>query len=59
MASNTFGTAKNSRVPYWVIPTAIFVFGVGIFIGRAMESDLTIMEFRNQQLTVGDVIERL
>jgi len=59
VAGMTFGTAKKSRFPYWVIPTVIFVFGIGMFIGRAMDSDLTIMEFRNQQLTVGDVVDRL
>jgi len=30
-----------------------------MFVGRAMDSDLTIMEFREQKLTVADVIERL
>jgi hypothetical protein len=59
VASSSFGAAKKSRFPYWVIPTVIFVFGVGMFVGRAMDSDLTLMEFRDQKLTVADVIERL
>jgi len=54
-----FGAEKRSRFPYWVIPTVIFVFGVGMLAGRAMESDLTLAEFRDQKLTVSDLLDRL
>lgn len=59
MARLRFGAKKRSRFPYWVIPTVIFVFGVGMLAGRAVESDLTLAELRNRKLTVSDLIERL
>lgn len=59
MANMTLGTARKSRFPYWVIPTVIFVFGVGMFVGRAMDSGMTLMEFRDEKLTVADVVDKL
>lgn len=59
MARLRFGAAKRSRFPYWVIPTVIFVFGIGMLAGRAIESDLTLAELRSRKLTVSDLLERL
>lgn len=59
MARLRFGAEKRSRFPYWVIPTVIFVFGIGMLAGRAIESDLTLAELRTRKLTVSDLLERL
>lgn len=59
MARLKFGAEKRHRFPYWVVPTVIFVFGVGMLAGRAMESNLTLAELRDTKLSVSDLFERL
>lgn len=53
------GASRGSGFSYWIIPLIIFVFGVGMFLGRSLDLRLPERERGRKTLLVHRILDKL